>query len=68
MLLGFDDAVPTMIYPGAGLTQLDLNFDNTDSLFDRVFTAVPAPQTIDSKDHILRQPGSVRTYRSDSDM
>lgn len=57
-----------MIHPGAGLTQLDLDFDNTDTLFDSVFTAVPVPQTVDSKDHILRQAGSVRTYRSDSDM
>ncbi|KAH0293789.1 hypothetical protein KCU62_g885, partial [Aureobasidium sp. EXF-3399] len=64
----FDDAVPTMVHPGAGLTQLDLNLDNTDTLFDSIFTAVPVPQTIELENHTPRQTGSVRTYRSDEDM
>jgi len=68
VLLGFDDAVPTMVHPGAGLTQLDLNLDNTDTLFDSIFTAVPLPQTIELENHTPRQTGSVRTYRSDGDM
>lgn len=68
VFLGFDDAVPTMVHPGAGLTQLDFNLDNTDTLFDSIFTAVPVPQTIELEDHKPRQTGSVRTYRSDGDM
>jgi hypothetical protein len=66
--LGFDDAVPTMVHPGAGLTQLDLNLDNTDSLFDSIFTAVPIPQSVEIESHTPRQIGSVRTYRSNEDM
>jgi hypothetical protein len=64
--LGFDDAVPTMVHPGAGLTQLDLNLDNTDTLFDSIFTAVPIPQILEAESH--RQTGSVRAYRSNEDM
>ena len=66
--LGFDDAVPTMVQPGAGLTQLDLDLESTDTLFDSIFTAVPVPQTIDIGNHTPRQTGSVRVYRSDQEM
>jgi hypothetical protein len=66
--LGFDDAVPTMIQPGAGLTQLDMNFDSTDTLFDSIFSAVQAPQSPQLKDDTPRQTDSVRVYRSDEDM
>ncbi|KAH0041568.1 hypothetical protein KCU80_g3608, partial [Aureobasidium melanogenum] len=65
---GFDESVPTMIKPGAGLTQLDLNIDNTDTLFDSIFTAAPMPPTIELDNAIPRQTGSVRRYRSDSDI
>ena len=65
---GFDESVPTMVKPGAGLTQLDLNLDNTDTLFDSIFTAAPIPHTIELDNTIPRQTGSVRRYRSDSDM
>ncbi|KAH0210060.1 hypothetical protein KCU86_g6856, partial [Aureobasidium melanogenum] len=64
----FDESVPTMIKPGAGLTQLDLNIDNTDTLFDSIFTAAPMPPTIELDNAIPRQTGSVRRYRSDSDI
>lgn len=57
-----------MIKPGAGLTQLDLNLDATDTLFDSIFTAAPIPQTIELDNNLPRQTGSVRRYRSDSDM
>lgn len=57
-----------MVKPGAGLTQLDLNLDNTDSLFDSIFTAAPVPQTIELDGNTPRQTGSVRRYQSDSDM
>lgn len=66
--LGFDDAVPTMVHPGAGLTRLDLNLDNTDSLFDSIFTALPIPQSVEMESHTPRQTGSVRAYRSNEDM
>ncbi|KAH0280200.1 hypothetical protein KCU91_g1221, partial [Aureobasidium melanogenum] len=64
----FDESVPTMIKPGAGLTQLDLNLDNTDTLFDSIFTAAPIPQTIELDNAIPRRTGSVRRYQSDSDI
>ncbi|KAI5255326.1 hypothetical protein E4T42_01894 [Aureobasidium subglaciale] len=64
----FDESVPTMVKPGAGLTQLDLNFDNTDTLFDSIFTAAPLPRAIDQQDDIPRKTVSVRRYRSDSDI
>lgn len=57
-----------MINPGAGLTQLDLNLDNTDTLFDSIFTAAPIPQAIELDNNAPRQTGSVRRYQSDSDM
>jgi hypothetical protein len=61
---GFNDEVPTMIKPGAGLTQLDLGLDNTDSLFDSIFTTCVRQPGID----IPRQTGSVRRYHSDDDL
>ncbi|KAH0343880.1 hypothetical protein KCU81_g4970, partial [Aureobasidium melanogenum] len=64
----FDESVPTMIKPGAGLTQLDLNLDNTDTLFDSIFTAAPIPQTIELDNAIPRRTGSVRRYQTDSDI
>jgi hypothetical protein len=67
-ILDFDDAVPTMVQPGAGLTQLDLDFDNTDTLFDSIFTAVPVSETPELESHTPRQTGSVRAYQSDEDM
>ncbi|KAI4846668.1 hypothetical protein E4T44_04933 [Aureobasidium sp. EXF-8845] len=66
--LGFDDAVPTMVQPGGGLTQLDLDLDNTNTLFDNIFPAVSVPQPIGQEDDTLRQTGSVRVYRSDEDI
>jgi hypothetical protein len=67
-ILDFVDELPTMVQPGAGLTQLDLDFDNTDTLFDSIFTAVPVPQDIELESHTPRQTGSVRAYQSDEDM
>jgi hypothetical protein len=66
--LGFDDAVPTMVQPGGGLTQLDLDLDGTDTLFDCIFPAVHVPQTTELEDDTPRQTGSVRVYLSDEDM
>ncbi|KAG2163602.1 hypothetical protein JADG_003341 [Aureobasidium aubasidani] len=63
----FDESVPTMVKPGAGLTQLDLSLDNTDNLFDSIFTAAPLPQPIEL-DETPRAAGSVRIYQSDSDI
>ncbi|THY16609.1 hypothetical protein D6D01_07667, partial [Aureobasidium pullulans] len=63
----FDESVPTMVKPGAGLTQLDLSLDNTDNLFDSIFTAAPLPQPIEL-DETPRAAGSVRRYQSDSDI
>ncbi|THZ89867.1 hypothetical protein D6C88_04497, partial [Aureobasidium pullulans] len=63
----FDESVPTMVKPGAGLTQLDLSLDNADNLFDSIFTAAPLPQPIEL-DETPRAAGSVRRYQSDSDI
>ena len=56
-----------MVKPGAGLTQLDLSLDNTDNLFDSIFTAAPIPQPIELDD-TPRAPGSVRRYQCEGDM
>lgn len=56
-----------MVKPGAGLTQLDLSLDNTDNLFDSIFTAAPIPQPIELDD-TPRAAGSVRRYQCDGDM
>ncbi|KAI4723137.1 hypothetical protein E4T48_00383 [Aureobasidium sp. EXF-10727] len=64
----FDESVPTMVKPGAGLTQLDLGLDNTDTLFDSIFTAVPASQTTGLESHTPRRSGSARTYQSNGDI
>ncbi|TIA36740.1 hypothetical protein D6C78_05216 [Aureobasidium pullulans] len=63
----FDESVPTMVKPGAGLTQLDLSLDNTDNLFDSIFTAAPLPQPIEL-DETPRAAGSVRRYHCDGDI
>jgi hypothetical protein len=57
-----------MVQPGAGLTQLDLDFGIRDTLFDSIFTAVPVSETPELDSHTPRQAGSVRAYRSDEDM
>jgi hypothetical protein len=57
-----------MVQPGGGLTQLDFDLDNTDTLFDSIFPAVHVPQTTGLEDDRPRQTGSVRVYRSDEDL
>jgi hypothetical protein len=57
-----------MVQPGGGLTQLDLNLGNTDTLLDGIFSAVPVSQSAELEDDTPRQRGSVRVYQSDEDM
>jgi hypothetical protein len=66
--LGFDDAVPTMVQPGGGLTQLDLDLGHTEILFDSIFSAVPVSQSTELEDDTPRRTDSVRVYQSDEDM
>ena len=63
---GFDEAVPTFVKPGAGLTQLDI--ENTEDLFDSIFTNAAPSTSVNENAQPSRTRGLVRRYQSDNDM